>query len=377
MVFARSLAALAWLLCAALGAAAPQLLLSKPLPSPDSKLAANVEWDSAGFIGRIRMMAYTNGDTPSVVAELPQIKPAPANLTWITDTWFACESFVAEDGAAFCYMNVPEKRVYMIEIFAPDGKPDWLISYTTNDPRSSSTIQTVSAEHSSLFPILLRDLPRSGMAYLSPDFAYLLSDAVDSFVQWRTKQDFREIKMVSKMAEDPDLGRLLIAEVDTRAELLYFPAGTTSTREMLALTQRKPLPENVQDLMQGIDPPVVSPEWTNKEGAFRLVAHWNDHPTSKTELAVGRFEGVKDAPYQGPGVAQLVSASPEAPADEAKSGESAASKTNSKKSVVVEPAKKASPAKPPPKKSAPAKKPAPAKKSTPAKKGAKKPSRSS
>lgn len=290
--------------------AAPQMLMEAPLESPEGTYSANVEWDAAGFIGRIRMMAWTSGDKPVAVAELPQIKPAPANLTWITENWFACESFVAEDGAAFCYMNVPRKRAYMLEIFAPDERDDWLISYTTNDSLSSDTIHTVSAGHSSLFPILLRDLPREGLGYLSADFTLLLSDAVDSFVDWRKKEGFREIQNMSKVSEDAELGRLILATVDGQAELIYFPGGTTTTREMLALTKRKALPQDVQALVKGIDPPTLTPEWTDKEGSFRIVASWEDRPSSSTEIVAGRFEGVSDAPYTGPGVSDLLKTAP-------------------------------------------------------------------
>ncbi len=287
--------------------AAPQMLLESPLESPEGNHAANVEWDAAGFIGRIRMKVYPpRSNTASVTAELPQIKPAPANLTWINEDWFACESFVAEDGAAFCYMSVPRQRAYLIEIFAPKEQQDWVISYTTNDSISSDTIQTVSQGHSSLFPILLRELPREGLPYLSPDFAVLLSDGIESFTEWRKKENFREIKHMSPIAEKPELGRLIVATVDDHAEIIYFPGGTTTTREMLALTKRQALPDNIQQRIAGVDPPDLVPEWTDDSGAFRILATWPDRPTSTTEVLTGRFEGISDSPYTGPGISELI-----------------------------------------------------------------------
>jgi len=292
--------------CTVTSIAAPQTLLTTPLESPDGKLAANVQWDAVGFIGRIRMLVYGQSEAPAVSVELPQIKPAPANLSWISDEWVACESFVAENAASFCYLDVPRKRAYMVEIFAPEEDKDWIISYTTNDSVSSDSIATLSRGQSSLFPILFRDLPNSGLDYLSPDFAYLLSDAVDSFVDWRKKQKFSTLKFLSPVAERPNLGRLIVAAVDNRAEIIYFPQGTTSTREMLALTQRQPLPESAQKIINGINPPELSIEWTSDRGDFHVLARREDHATTSSELVVGRFEGVSDTTYTGPGIRQLL-----------------------------------------------------------------------
>lgn len=323
--------------------AAPQLLLPEPLPSADNKHAANVEWDTAGFIGRIRFLIYTNSEKPSAVVELPQIKPTPANLVWITDDWVACESFVAESGAAFVYMNVARNRAYMLEIFAPEDDGDWMISYTTNDDVSSSSIQTISKGHSSLFPILLRDLPQTGLAYLTPDFPFLLGDAVDSFVDWRAKQGFKELKAISEVARDPSLGQLVIADVDSKAEIVYFPQGTTTTREMLALTQRKPLPDTVQKLINGLDPPRLVVEWTDTTGSFHVMAQRDDDASSGTELVAGKFEGVTDSVYSGPGVEALVEAAPAASPSTDKSekasaksdGEKSSSKPSASKSKAI------------------------------------------
>lgn len=320
--------------------AAPQMLLESPLESPEGNHGANVEWDAAGFIGRIRMKVFpSKSNTASVTAELPQIKPAPANLTWINEDWFACESFVAEDGAAFCYMNVPRKRAYLIEIFAPKEQQDWVISYTTNDSLSSDTIQTVTRGHSSLFPILLRELPREGLPYLSPDFAVLLSDAVDSFTAWRKKENFREIKNMSPIAEKSELGRLIVATVDDHAEIIYFPGGTTTTREMLALTKRQRLPDDIQQRISGVDPPDLVPEWTGDSGEFRILATWADRPTSLTEVLTGRFEGISDTPYTGPNISDLIaparsqsSTAPSSRAGSATSGSSGSKSSTSRNS---------------------------------------------
>ncbi len=286
--------------------AAPQQLLKVPLESPDSSYSANVEWDTAGFIGRIRMLVDSPGKTS--VVELPQIKPSPANLTWITNEWVACESFVAENGAAFFYMDVLREKAYLIEIFAPDDeKSDWLISFTTNDSVSSDTIQTLSIGHSTLFPILLRNLPDEGLSYLSPDFPFLLSDAVDTFVEWRKREQFVEMKFLTDMSISPKTGCLVIASVDDVAEIVYFPQGTTTTREMLALTRRQALPGSVQKIIKGIDPPTLDIKWTDDQGQFQVLASWEDDTTTVTELVTGRFEGVSDSPYTGPGLKELIS----------------------------------------------------------------------
>lgn len=328
------LGALLW--SVALVQAAPQLLLKVPLESPGEDYSANVEWDDAGFIGRIRMHIYTRGEKPTKTVELPQIKPLPANLIWITNEWVACESFVAERGAAFFYVHVPRGKGYMIEIFAPEAEGDWLVSYTTNDSVSSDTIGTISRGHSSLFPILLRDLPEDGLAYLSADFPYLLADAVDSFTEWRKREKFREIKFLTSIAEKPALGRLVIASTDDTAEIIYFPQGTTTTREMLALTQRQPLPDSIQRIINGIDPPALNIEWTGDVGDFHVTGKWEDGTTTKTELVTGRFEGVSDSVYSGPGIKDLLRES-----KTSKGGENAKN-SNPKSSTSSDPKKPSS-----------------------------------
>jgi hypothetical protein len=59
-------------------------------------------------------------------------------------------------------------------------------------------------------------------------------------------------------------------------------------------------------------------QWTDDKGAFHVMANWADRPTSQTEVVVGKFEGVSDAPYTGPTVSQLLDSSTDkstAPAD--------------------------------------------------------------
>src|SRR5690606_5465718 len=206
----------------------------------------------------------------------------PANLTWISENWVACESFVAEQGAAFFYMDVARTRGYLMEIFAPEKDGDWLISYTTNDDVSSDSIHTISRGHSSLFPILLRDLPSEGAPYMTPDFAFLLSDAVDSFTQWRKKEKFSNLEFLTQMAENEKVGRLAVMRFDRVAEIVYFPQKTTTTREMLALTQRQKLPESVQAIIRGIDPPELRVEWIGDNGEFRINSVTDE--SSSTEL---------------------------------------------------------------------------------------------
>lgn len=305
---------LTWWFCSAAATGAPQILESTPVVSPNAKKSANVQWDDAGFIGRIRMMVYDSSDRLKSAVELPQMKPAPANLNWINDTWVACESFVAEQGAAFFYMDVEREKGYVIEILAPEEKGDWLISFTTNDAISSDSIHTLSKGHSAIFPILMRDLPDQGLPYLTPDFAVLLSDAVDAYTQWRAKQGFKEIKFLSPLAEEASLGRLIVADLDGKAELLYFPQGTTTTREMLAVTQRKPLPDSAQKIIYGIDPPNLKVEWLGASGEFHIITSRDEGNTSTTELVNGRFEGAKDSVYAGPGINDLLK-----PATESKS----------------------------------------------------------
>lgn len=307
--------------------AAPQILEQKPIDSPDKSYSANIEWDDAGFLGRIKMMIYTGGSTPRKSVELPQMKPAPANLTWISENFVGCESFIATEGGSFFYMDVERTRGYIIEMFAPVKDGDWIVSYTTNDDVSSDSISTISAGHSSLFPILLRELPTEGEYYFTPDFVFLLADAVDAFTQWRKEEGFHQLKFLSKPSADPGRGALVLAAFDDEAEIVYYPQGTTTTREMLALTQRHPLPENLQTRLQGIDPPTLKVEWLPDGTDFHIVA--TDAGTTDThvqEVLRGRIEGAKDAPFTGPGIASLLkSTQPEPGKDSSSAGSSKSS----------------------------------------------------
>lgn len=323
--------------------AAPQVLESVSLESPDGTYAANVEWDDVGFIGRIKMLIFTTGEKPVYTAELPQMNPAPANLNWIDDKWVACESFFAEQGAAFCYMDASRGKAYLVEILAPQEDADWIISYTTNDAVSSDSIHSISQGQSSKFPILLRDLPEDGNAYLSPDFVVLMADAVDAYTQWRSRQKFTELKFLSEITEDPTLGCLVVADVDNNAELVYFPQGTTTTREMLALTQRKKLPDEIQQIVDGINPPTLKIAWEGIAGEFSINAVYEDKNTSQAELIRGSFAGVKDFAYAGPGVKDLVKQDSNSISDKAAdSPKPKGEKPEAKKSPGAKPVKSSS-----------------------------------
>ena len=309
---------------------APQALMETAVESPHLTYAANVEWDDAGFIGRIKMLIYTRGVNPTATVELPQMNPSPANLTWINEVWVACESFIAEQGAAFFYMDVPRSKGYLIEIMAPEEREDWIISFTTNDSISSDSVSVLSSGRSSLFPILMRDLPENGDAYVTTDFAFLLADAVDGFTQWRKNQKFKNLSFISKPAESEKLGQLVLGDFDGSAEIIYYPQGTTTTREMLALTKRQKLPETVQNIIVGIDPPDVSVKWTDDNGGFQVVAS-RDNASSTTVLVEGKFEGVKDKAYAGPGIDKLIII-PDRSNEEAKAPEPAKSSSSKSKS---------------------------------------------
>src|SRR5690606_32100414 len=125
--------------------------------------------------------------------------------------------------------------------------------------------------------------------------------------QWRKSQKFSELKFLTNVSERENLGRLVIGSFDGQAEIVYFPQGTTTTREMLALTQRQPLPNGIQKVIKGIDPPRLDIEWTGDTGEFHVMGHWDDGSTTSTELIAGRFDGVTDSAYTGPGVKDLLS----------------------------------------------------------------------
>jgi hypothetical protein len=278
-------------------AAAPQALLPQPLLSPDKALAANVEWDPAGFIGVMRMRVYNPDGKLLRTAEIREINPSPANLVWIDSEWVACDSFIGDRGSGFFYVHAPTGRGYLLEVAVPKPGADWVVSVASTDPVSSDSVPTISRGRSSVFPVLLRTLPDGAGDYFTPEFRQKLTESVDAFTAWRRDKRFRTLDLVSDADIRPELGALVIVRLDGRAEVIYFPAGADFPADMLARARRVPLPDELQRALNADPPPQVRVRW--REGPEFLVETVAADPRttgSGRVLAQGRLEGVADKP---------------------------------------------------------------------------------
>jgi hypothetical protein len=275
----------------------PKVLEPSALSSPSRRCKANVEWEDIGFIGVIRMNLYHPNGDPWFSVELPEINPSPANLMWIDDEWIGCESFLGDRGSGFFYVHVPTQRGYLVDIIAPRPDADWVLNFSTNDRISTSSIRTISRDRDSLFPILLRDLPTEGPDYFTTDFCNDVRDAVDAYTSWRKKEKIRDMEFLGEADLRTSVGVLTVATIDQVPSAVYFPAGTTTTADMLDRVRHMPLPAAAQHLLLGVDAPIPRPKWTDNKGAFVIEAVDTDTPTSVTILMNGKFDNVHDEPY--------------------------------------------------------------------------------
>jgi len=276
--------------------AAPKVLQKESIRSPDKRFMANVESDDVGFMGVIRMRIYhPNGDMAFSV-ELPQINPEPANLAWIDEDWVACESFLGDRASAFFFVHVPTKRGYMIEIFAPRPDADWMLNYVTNDSVSTAAIHTISRNRSSLFPVLMRDLPTDGPDYYTTEFCEELRDALHAYSDYRKKEKIRNIEFLTTADHRTSVGAVLLATVDQNPEVVYFPMGTTTTVDLLGRTKRQGVSDELRELATGLGAPSFRVMWTDDAGSFE-VQHLRDDGSTSGTVMRGKFEGAVDSEF--------------------------------------------------------------------------------
>lgn len=276
--------------------AAPQLLHKDPIYSPDRKFRANVEWDDVGFIGLIRMKVHNPSGNELFSVELPEINPSPANLAWIDEDWVACESFLGDKGSAFFYVHVPSRRGYLIEIIAPRPDADWVINYATNDSISTAAIHTVSRDRSSLFPVLLRSLPTDGPDYYTRDFCEQLQEAVDAYSAYRKRENIREIEFLSEADYQTSVGAVVLATVDARPHVVYFPIGTTTPQEMLSRVKRQPLARDVETAFGAVGAPRPAVRWRGEGAEFEVFGTDEEGQTTGPRES-GSFRNVSDTAY--------------------------------------------------------------------------------
>lgn len=288
-------------LMAGFACAAPKRFQERALLSPDKQHAANVEWEDVGFVGIIRMKIYDGTGRLQRVAEVPEIDPEPANLVWINNEWVASESFLGERAGGFFYVHAPTGKGYLIEIVEPRPGAHWIFTIASNDAISSAAVANVSRQKTSIFPILLRNVPDSEMGFFAADFVRELTAAVDTYNEFRKQNGVTRIDLLSDSDIRDNLGGIVVAGIDGRAEVIYFPAGARTPQEMLSRVRRQVLPEDVQEMLKQPDAPELRPRWL--EGGEYVVESttvplgMDPLATSTTVLLRSKFDGVSDKPY--------------------------------------------------------------------------------
>jgi hypothetical protein len=280
--------------------AAPRTLLPEPKPAPNGVLAANVQWDEAGFVGLLSMRIYDKSGKFLRSVDVPEINPSPANLLWLDDEWVACDSFIGHNGSGFYYVHAPSGRGYLLEIVAPDPRTDWIFSAASSDAVSSASIANISRGRTSLFPILLRTVPDNEAGFFMADFVREVAVAIETYNAYRKQRGISRIDILSDADIETSHGAIFVAQVDGRAEVIYFPAGE-SAAEMFNRVKRYPLPANIQAMLKESPPPDLRVKWQG-EGKFivqSFTAPQDGVTSSPVTVAQGRLENISDKSFAG------------------------------------------------------------------------------
>jgi hypothetical protein len=293
------LAALCWTWAPADSWARANILRETPVASPNKTHAVNVEWEDVGFLGVIRMVVTGRDAKSSFSVEVPEVNPQPASLQWLDDDWAACASFLGPKAAAFFYVHVPTRKGYLIEIFESASGQDWQFAFATNDTISSASIATFSMGRDSVFPIVLRDLPDTEDEYFSVDFAVRLHAAIEPFLAFRRKKGFRELDLLCEPAVNPHWGAVAAVTLDGKPEIIWFPAGESTTEQLLERLKQQRIPEQQAVLLtpEVGAAPTIRARWTQTRGEYRIEVDPPATSRRKRLVLEGRFDGVEDRPY--------------------------------------------------------------------------------
>lgn len=300
--------------CAAVCGALPQRLTPNPVPSPDKSLQASIEWEDVGYIGLLRIIIYDAKGQITRKVEMPEISPEPISLVWVNNEWVGSESFVGEHGGGFFYVNATNGRGYLLEIVEPRPGTDWVFTVTSNSAISTATVSNISRGQSSLFPILLRDAPRSQTDYMNPAFVTRFAHAVDVYNEFRRVNKIHEIDLISDADIRPELGAIFLGSVDDVPQVIYFPAGAPVPEALLSKVQRQKLPDDMAAKLASPDAPDVAVRWLEGgEYVLEQKPAGEKANTSGTILLKSRFENVSDTPYVAPTVTPAVQIQPAKP----------------------------------------------------------------
>lgn len=216
---------------------AAEQLLPQPEPSPTGQYAANVEWESLGQVGVLRMVIYGKDKRVRGSVEVPQVRPDPADLTWLNDKWVMCESFLGERASGFFYVDAKELKGYLLEIFAVRASGTWEFDVTYADRQTSMTVSPVSSGRCCLFPVVLGPLPETEDEYFTLAFCERFVGAVQAYREWRRKQNIETLDFVGEVALRPGTGGLIACLVNKEPSVIWFPLSSLSSEQVLKLSR--------------------------------------------------------------------------------------------------------------------------------------------
>ncbi|MCX7625233.1 MAG: hypothetical protein N2Z21_03360 [Candidatus Sumerlaeaceae bacterium] len=212
---------------------AAEQLMPQPEPSPNGEYAANVEWESLGQVGALRMVVYAKDKRLRGTVEVPQVRPDPADLTWLNERWVMCESFLGERASGFFYVDAKELRGYLLEIFAVRSSGAWDFDVTYADRETSMSVSAISSGRSCLFPIVLGPLPETEDAYFTLEFCERFAAAVHACLDWKRKQNIESLDFIGEPALRPGIGGLSACFVGKEPAVIWFPLSSLSCTEVL------------------------------------------------------------------------------------------------------------------------------------------------
>ncbi len=271
-------------------------LLSTPLLSPDAKYAANVEWQTLSQVGLLRMRLYTKDLRLLASIEVPQVRPNPADLTWLDSRWVMCESFLGERASAFYYVDAERRRGYLLEIYALRKEGPWTFDVAYTDPMTSFTVNNASVGRMCLFPIILGAAPLDEESYFTLEFCQKFAQAVDAFRDWKKSQRWKRFDVIGETAVRVGTGGLALCLRDGQPCLVYFRLGSRTPQECLQSSQLINLPTEVREvLLNDADKAVVA--WgvgTSFRVGVRAGAHKNNAKPELRILYEGTIAGATD-----------------------------------------------------------------------------------
>jgi hypothetical protein len=278
--------------------ALPSRLTEEPVSSPDKAHRASVEWEDVGYMGLLRMRVFDRTGNPKSIVEVPQLKPEPISLIWLNNDWVGSETFVGERGGGFFYVNAPEGRGFLLEILEPRPNADWLFTLTSSEAQSSRPITMLSRGTSSLFPIVMREAPRSQSEYLSVPFVEQLANSLNAYREFRRVNKVQSIDALTGADIRPGRGAIFLARVDDHSEVIYFPLSPATTSEVLARVQRHTVTPEAQKQIDSAERSELRVRWLEGD-EFEIDLQplaGGPNTTSGTVLMRGRFPGASDVP---------------------------------------------------------------------------------